>query len=88
MTKQQNLKHTDEPEPESSYTLATTCQKLTARCGFSVFIKVLKALRLKQLANDLFGLRGSNRGYDNGDILMTLIMMLSEGGRCLSDVRH
>ena len=88
MKKQGQRKPADEMEQEPAYTLGTTSQKLTAQCGFLVFIKVLKALRLKQLADALFGLPGSHRGYRNGDILTTLIMMLSEGGRCLSDVKH
>ena len=86
MKKRHKIKQQDRTDP--SYALATTHQKLTSQCGFLVFIKVLKALRLKQLAAALFPKSESNRGYCNGDILTTLIMMLNEGARCLSDVRH
>ena len=86
MKKRHKIKPQD--RTDRSYALATTHQKLTSQCGLLVFIKVLKALRLKQLAAALFPKSESNRGYCNGDILMTLIMMLNEGARCLSDVRH
>ena len=82
MSKQKNQHN------QSSYTLATTRQKLTSRCGLLALIKVLKALQLKPQADTLFAAPGSNRGYRNGDILTRLILMLNEGARCLEEVCH
>ena len=86
MAKRNKIKHEDRSDPP--YALATTNQKLTSQCGLLVFIKVLKALRLKQLADALSPKSESNRGYCNGDILTTLIVMQNEGARCLIDVCH
>ncbi len=82
MSKQKNQHN------QSSYTLATTHQKLTSRCGLLALIKVLKALQLKPQADTVFAAPGSNRGYRNGDILTSFILMLNEGARCLEDVCH
>ena len=68
--------------------LSITYQMLISCSGLPLFIKVFEALKLKQLADTLLGLRGSNRGYRNGDILETLVVMLGEGARGLSDVRY
>ena len=86
MKKRNKIKQQD--RTDRSYALATTHQKLTSQWGLLVFIKVLKALRLKQLAAALFPKSESHRGYCNGDILTTLIMMLNEAARGLSEVRH
>ena len=68
--------------------LCVTNEELTARGGLLLVIKVFKALKLKKLADILFRLPGSNRGYLNGDILTTLVAMQNEGARCLRDVSH
>ena len=68
--------------------LSITDQKLISCGGLPLFMKVSEALKLKQRADDLFELRGSNRGYRNGDILKTLVVMLGEGVRCLNDMRY
>ena len=52
MKKRDTIKPQDRIDP--SYALTTTNQKLTSQCGLLVFIKVVKALWLKQLAAALF----------------------------------
>ena len=68
--------------------LSTTSQKLLSCSSLTLFIKVFETLVLKQRAETLFGLWDSNRGYRNGDILETLVVMLGESERSLSEVRY
>ncbi len=84
MEKRNKIKQDNETEPP--YKLVTTFEKITAKCSWLSFIKVLKALGLKQLADARFKVRGSNRGYRNGDILTAFLLMLNEGKGCLSNV--
>ena len=86
MTKRNKIKQDNETEP--TYKIVATSEKFTAQCSWLPFIKVLKALELKQRADDLFEVPGSNRGYRNGDILTAFLLMLNEGKGCLSDVHH
>ena len=86
MTKRNKIKQDNETEP--TYKIVATSEKFTAQCSWLPFIKVLKALELKQRADDLFEVPGSNRGYRNGDILTTFLLMLNEGKGSLSNVHH
>ena len=82
----QNLKMTDQQEQNARDSLGRTKDNLTSRSGLLLVLQVFKSLRLKKLANILFRRPGSNRGYRNGDILTTLVAMLSDGATRLSGV--
>ena len=85
MSKKEPKQQNNQCQQEADGLCATT-DELTARGGLLLVLKVFKALRLKKLADILFRLPGSNRGYLNGDILTTLVAMQNEGAKCLSDV--
>ena len=83
---EQNLKMTDPQQQNARDSLGRTKDNLTSRSGLLLVLQVFKSLRLKKLANILFRRPGSNRGYRNGDILTTLVAMLSDGATRLSGV--
>ena len=87
MSKKGSKQQLDKQQQEADGLCATT-EELTGRGGLLLVIKVFKALKLKKLADIVFRLPGSNRGYLNGDILTTLVAMQNEGAKCLSDVSH
>ena len=85
MTKQKSEK-TNNQHQQAADGLCATQETLTARGGLLLVLKVFKALQLKKLADILFRLPGSHRGYLNGDILTTLVAMQNDAATSLSGV--
>jgi len=66
----------------------STNAKYTSRAGLTAFAQFMSKLNLTEQCEQLFPVRGSNRGYRASEYINTFVMLFIEGGRCIEDVRH
>ena len=81
-------KKRDKQFKRTPYTLGITGEKLTSRSGLLVAIHVLEALKIKQQADSLFPVLGSNISYHHSTVVNAFVLMLNEGRKCPADVYH
>lgn len=68
--------------------IAQSSHQFTSRAGLMVPAKLLDRLGLAETVDRLMPEPGSNRGYRNGTVFDTFMLMFHEGAQCLEDVRH
>lgn len=67
--------------------IGQTDEPLTGQGGFLAFGEYLKGMRIEERVNTHLPPPGSNRGFDPGVFVQTLITLLTLGGQTLSDLR-
>ena len=76
------------PQGFLNFKLAPTEESITSHAGLALFGEYCKAIGLQKMVNATFPKPGSNRGYEAFSHLFALVLMLHDGGRELSDIRH
>ena len=70
------------------YQLANTNDLLTGRAGLITIAQLMSNLGFSNWVNKHFPHPKSNRGFAPSVFVISLMLMLHEGGRCLDDLRH
>lgn len=63
-------------------------ERLTARAGLALVLECAEAVGLREAFLAELLAAGSNRGYSPWEFGRPLVLMLSDGGRCLEDLRE
>ena len=60
----------------------------TSRAGLMAPATLLERLGSGKIVDRMMPAPGSNRGYRNGTVIKTFMLMFHGGAQCLEDVRH
>lgn len=75
-------------QKEIPFQLKITSDCITPKSGLILFVETAKKIGLIDLINALFPKPGSNRGIMAKDYILSIILMLIGGGKCLEDIRE